>query len=1116
MYPSFGMHDIEWRWADPVGQQRRIRLDELRAALAGGVVAPNAPVWRAGWPTWRAARDVPELQSSALSAENGLLPNIPPPPLAVVAAQSAFEASSGSAQAAGHEEPPPPPHYVPLAPPAASPTFGVLPSSPVAAPPTTVPLPPGSGPKMAEAKAPPSSPRASEPKPEPAPAPVVARAEPTPKAPEAQPARAAEPKAPFVPEKVTAPPRLSTQIGTPAIAPAIPKDRPSQKVTHPEIASAAPGTEEELSWASLDLADDTVAVKKAPPLPAEARRPSGLSPAVRGSTPPPPGARPSVPPALIAAGLTRPSSPPLAPQPSIAEEVSSSALVLDDSSSYSFVSSRTKGKSEAPPLPPGAKAPSLPPKAPSMPPPARPVPSRPPPPVVPTEELSSSLLEADASGAFPLDPPRIEALAALEARGILRSPAPVEELSSSVLMSAESTGAIPVVSPAAVVASASPVGLFTPAPAPALAAALPTPPPTANGSMAMPRAESVPTSLFGSPSPLVASASAPAPAAAVPAPAPSPSPSPSSSSSAAEAPKAAPTSLFGPSPLAAAAAAAAPEPTPAAVPAVSVPTSLFGAPSPLVPPTADEGSAPPVVKEAAGPPSSTRSGISVPTTMGIGIPAGEVPSHPVVVPPPANRPTSDAAAYFERADKDDPRPPSSPEAEADDMLAGVVAPSPLARAKKVLGPLFEKAKVAAGPALARAKVLSEESRFFLPGVVAVSTVFTFVYMAIVVAASGTDEPASAKSSSSASSSSASASASAPPSAASAHEAPKPVASSAVPPPPPVAETNVSCKLSGEPVPVAEKTSIAAGIEVLAQDGLTAIGYASAPKEGQLVRLGEGLAPTAAGKLKMGEPVRRVQPLIHKGKLEMSVEIDKKILGMVSRRSVVHDPPFDIGIVGATLGHAPHLRNGEKELFAVPGEGPIEALRVAPTSGTGKGVAVAFRHAGAVFVGVAAGEDLAPKGDLQKAQGTGDKVGSPAIAVSDDQWLSVFADRTGDAPWGLRVFGAKVGGTAFTSKPFALPKGGPGGSAISPSLVPLAGGAFLLTWTEGPEKGHQVRAQVLDASGEATGEPFAVSPAGTDAGQARGAVDTNGKGVLAYFAAKDEGYRLVAVPLSCGK
>jgi hypothetical protein len=89
-----------------------VRIDELRAALASGVLAPNTPVWKRGWTEWKPAQDVPELTTSALAAANGVLPNIPPPPLAVVAVQAAFE-SAGAKPKAGEEEPPPPPRYVP-------------------------------------------------------------------------------------------------------------------------------------------------------------------------------------------------------------------------------------------------------------------------------------------------------------------------------------------------------------------------------------------------------------------------------------------------------------------------------------------------------------------------------------------------------------------------------------------------------------------------------------------------------------------------------------------------------------------------------------------------------------------------------------------------------------------------------------------------------------------------------------------------------------------------------------------------------------------------------------------------------------------------------------------
>ncbi len=109
--------ELEWRWADPTGQQRAVRTDELRAALAGGVIAPNTPVWRPGWTDWKPALEVPELASSALAPANGVLPNIPPPPLFMVAVQHAFEEGGPPSPPPAHagSEPPPPPAYVPAA-----------------------------------------------------------------------------------------------------------------------------------------------------------------------------------------------------------------------------------------------------------------------------------------------------------------------------------------------------------------------------------------------------------------------------------------------------------------------------------------------------------------------------------------------------------------------------------------------------------------------------------------------------------------------------------------------------------------------------------------------------------------------------------------------------------------------------------------------------------------------------------------------------------------------------------------------------------------------------------------------------------------------------------------
>ena len=117
---AFGSMNTDlWRWADPDGQQRKVRFDELRAALAAGVIAPNTPVWRSGWAAWQPAHEVPELTSASVGGANGVVLNIPPPPLAMLAVQQEYEAAAGALapaapKAPAEDEPPPPPRYVPV------------------------------------------------------------------------------------------------------------------------------------------------------------------------------------------------------------------------------------------------------------------------------------------------------------------------------------------------------------------------------------------------------------------------------------------------------------------------------------------------------------------------------------------------------------------------------------------------------------------------------------------------------------------------------------------------------------------------------------------------------------------------------------------------------------------------------------------------------------------------------------------------------------------------------------------------------------------------------------------------------------------------------------------
>ncbi len=160
-------NQTEWRWADPAGQQRLVREEDLRKALEAGVIPANAPVWTRGFTGWKPAHDVPELTGKSQAPATPTNGDIPPPPMFIVAAQDAFEGKPAPVPA-GPAEPPPPPRYVPLAP-QTQPQVPTAPSSdtkidpPKAAPKPAPPKPTISKPAMTATK-----PIASKPPPLPA------------------------------------------------------------------------------------------------------------------------------------------------------------------------------------------------------------------------------------------------------------------------------------------------------------------------------------------------------------------------------------------------------------------------------------------------------------------------------------------------------------------------------------------------------------------------------------------------------------------------------------------------------------------------------------------------------------------------------------------------------------------------------------------------------------------------------------------------------------------------------------------------------------------------------------------------------------------------------------
>ncbi len=127
----------------------------------------------------------------------------------------------------------------------------------------------------------------------------------------------------------------------------------------------------------------------------------------------------------------------------------------------------------------------------------------------------------------------------------------------------------------------------------------------------------------------------------------------------------------------------------------------------------------------------------------------------------------------------------------------------------------------------------------------------------------------------------------------------------------------------------------------------------------------------------------------------------------------------------------------------------------------------------------------------------------------------WADRASPSEgWGLRWVRWKPGELAPVPTMFSVPPGGLGSQVMSPAIIGLAGGSFLFVWTEGPTSTHQVRAQIIGPAGTPIGEAITISPEGINAGQPQGVVLGEGQGVIAFLAAKGNGYEAVASPIKC--
>ncbi|WP_394831470.1 hypothetical protein LVJ94_33655 [Pendulispora rubella] len=328
----------------------------------------------------------------------------------------------------------------------------------------------------------------------------------------------------------------------------------------------------------------------------------------------------------------------------------------------------------------------------------------------------------------------------------------------------------------------------------------------------------------------------------------------------------------------------------------------------------------------------------------------------------------------------------------------------------------------------------------------------------------------------------------------------------------------SCNVIGPTQSVAPEVQLAGGLEAVAVRGGIAIGFAKNANEAVVSTLDpNGLSIGVPHVSTSKEEVHRVTPNLDG--LEI-VSSDGKRDPIASRRPSSGLAPIDIGMADGHLVWAARGSNEFGALWALEGDAAIDALRAVPLNGDEKAYILAFRRGASIWTGVIARTDdhanYVPVTALSEAKGGGAQVGAPSLAVSGETARTVWADRAGgEGPWRLRSR-RWVRGSESPSpvESLEIPNDDAGASYISPSIVSLDGGRFLVVWSEGPALQHRVRAMTINAEGHALGSPLSISSEGANAGQGQAAVLPDGRGIVAYLAGRDGHFELMATPIDC--
>ena len=205
--------------------------------------------------------------------------------------------------------------------------------------------------------------------------------------------------------------------------------------------------------------------------------------------------------------------------------------------------------------------------------------------------------------------------------------------------------------------------------------------------------------------------------------------------------------------------------------------------------------------------------------------------------------------------------------------------------------------------------------------------------------------------------------------------------------------------------------------------------------------------------------------------------------LAQARAVTDSVQFLFGVGNA--GFSRQLQGQRPELvWSLEGNSNVTDPRIATAIGLGH--AVTYRQGGQngrIMLGflTQTGQSFAAPTALTT---TASMLGNPTVAVNaSTQTIIVFAGRSSETePWSLFASRAAWGKAPEPAKLLSLREGGPGGDAISPSMVGMPHGYWMLQWSEGQTGQRQVRVQLLDSELRPLGKAHTVSPQGSNSGQ----------------------------------